>query len=69
MLRGHRDLKVFQLAYSLAMDIFRLSIRSEPKALACGLLSAYCLLLTAFRLLLCSLDWKTLFLPRIESAE
>ena len=25
MLHGHRDLKVFQLAYSLAMDIFRLS--------------------------------------------
>ncbi len=25
MLHGHRDLKVFQLAYSLAMEIFRLS--------------------------------------------
>jgi four helix bundle protein len=25
MLRGHRDLKVFQLAYRLAMDIFRLT--------------------------------------------
>lgn len=25
MLRGHRDLKVFQLAYDLAMEIFRLS--------------------------------------------
>ena len=25
MLRGHRDLKVFQLAYSLAMEIFHLS--------------------------------------------
>ena len=27
MLRGHRDLKVFQLAYSLAMEIFNLSKR------------------------------------------
>ncbi len=27
MLRGHRDLKVFQLAYSLAMEIFRLTER------------------------------------------
>jgi four helix bundle protein len=25
MLRGHRDLKVYQLAYNLAMDIFHLS--------------------------------------------
>ena len=25
MLRGHRDLKVYQLAYKLAMEIFRLS--------------------------------------------
>ena len=25
MLRGHRDLKVFQLAYDLAMEIFHLS--------------------------------------------
>jgi len=25
MLRGHRDLKVYQLAYKLAMDIFHLS--------------------------------------------
>ncbi|PYS37171.1 MAG: hypothetical protein DMF71_19065, partial [Acidobacteria bacterium] len=25
MLHGHRDLKVFQLAYSLAMEIFHLS--------------------------------------------
>ena len=25
MLRGHRDLKVFQLAYSLAMEIFHLT--------------------------------------------
>ena len=30
MLHGHRDLKVFQLSYSLAMDIFRLS-KSFPK--------------------------------------
>lgn len=29
MLRGHRDLKVFQLAYDLAMEIFHLS-RSFP---------------------------------------
>lgn len=29
-LRGHRDLKVFQLAYKLAMEIFRLS-KSFPK--------------------------------------
>ncbi|HKO61173.1 MAG TPA: four helix bundle protein [Pyrinomonadaceae bacterium] len=27
MLRGHRDLKVFQLAYSLAMEILRLTER------------------------------------------
>ena len=27
MLRGHRDLKVFQLAYSLAMEIFHLTRR------------------------------------------
>ena len=27
MLRGHRDLKVFQLAYRLAMEIFHLSKR------------------------------------------
>jgi hypothetical protein len=25
MLRGHRDLKVYQLAYKLAMEIFHLS--------------------------------------------
>jgi 23S rRNA-intervening sequence protein len=25
MLKGHRDLKVFQLAYNLAMEIFNLS--------------------------------------------
>ena len=25
MLRGHRDLKVYQLSYKLAMDIFHLS--------------------------------------------
>jgi len=25
MLRGHRDLKVFQLAYCLAMEIFQLT--------------------------------------------
>ena len=30
MLRGHRDLKVYQLAYNLAMDIFRLS-KSFPR--------------------------------------
>jgi four helix bundle protein len=30
MLHGHRDLKVFQLAYQLAMEIFRLT-RSFPK--------------------------------------
>ena len=30
MLRGHRDLKVFQLAYRLAMEIFRES-RAFPK--------------------------------------
>jgi four helix bundle protein len=30
MLRGHRDLKVYQLAYQLAMDIFRLT-RTFPK--------------------------------------
>ena len=30
MLRGHRDLKVFQLAYSLAMEIFNLS-KSFPR--------------------------------------
>ncbi len=29
-LKGHRDLKVFQLAYKLAMDIFNLS-KSFPK--------------------------------------
>src|SRR5215813_12623486 len=27
MLKGHRDLRVFQLSYPLAMDIFRLSKR------------------------------------------
>jgi hypothetical protein len=27
MLQGHRDLKVYQLAYKLAMDIFHLSKR------------------------------------------
>src|SRR5947207_12508031 len=30
MLRGHRDLKVYQLAYHLAMDIFHLS-RAFPR--------------------------------------
>lgn len=30
MLQGHRDLKVYQLAYELAMDIFHLS-KSFPK--------------------------------------
>ena len=30
MLRGHRDLKVYQLAYKLAMDIFHLS-KSFPR--------------------------------------
>jgi len=30
MLRGHRDLKVYQLAYKLAMQIFHLS-RKFPK--------------------------------------
>lgn len=30
MLRGHRDLKVYQLAYKLAMEIFRLS-RAFPR--------------------------------------
>jgi four helix bundle protein len=30
MLRGHRDLKVYQLAYKLAMEIFNLS-RSFPR--------------------------------------
>lgn len=30
MLRGHRDLKIYQLAYKLAMEIFHLS-RSFPK--------------------------------------
>src|SRR5687768_4700163 len=29
-MRGHRDLKVFQLSYSLAMEIYRLS-KSFPK--------------------------------------
>ena len=29
-LKGHRDLKVYQLAYKLAMDIFNLS-KSFPK--------------------------------------
>ena len=29
-MKGHRDLKVFQLAYSLSMEIFRLS-RTFPK--------------------------------------
>ena len=31
MLRGHRDLKVFQLSYKLAMEIFHLS-RTFPQA-------------------------------------
>jgi hypothetical protein len=31
MLRGHRDLKVFQLAYRLAMEIFHLSKRFPKK--------------------------------------
>jgi four helix bundle protein len=30
MMRGHRDLKVYQLAYKLAMEIFKLS-KSLPK--------------------------------------
>lgn len=30
MLRGHRDLKVYQLAYQLAMDVYRLS-RTFPR--------------------------------------
>ena len=30
MLRGHRDLKVYQLAYKLAMEIFNLS-RNFPR--------------------------------------
>jgi len=30
MMRGHRDLKVYQLAYKLAMEIFKLS-KSFPK--------------------------------------
>ena len=30
MLRGHRDLKVYQLAYKLAMEIFHLS-KSFPR--------------------------------------
>jgi hypothetical protein len=30
MLRGHRDLKVFQLAYNLAVEIFILS-RTFPR--------------------------------------
>lgn len=30
MLRGHRDLKIYQLAYKLAMDIFQLS-KAFPK--------------------------------------
>ena len=34
MLRGHRDLKVFQLAYSLAMDIFKLSRRFPREELS-----------------------------------
>ena|SRR5215813_7212410 len=31
MLKGHRDLRVFQLSYPLAMDIFRLSKRFPPE--------------------------------------
>lgn len=31
MLRGHRDLKVFQLAYKLAMEIFRESKKFPPE--------------------------------------
>ena len=31
MLKGHRDLRVFQLSYSLAMDIFQLSKRFPPE--------------------------------------
>ena len=30
MLKGHRDLKVYQLAYTLAMEVFRLS-RTFPR--------------------------------------
>ena len=30
MLRGHRDLKVYQLSYKLAMEVFNLS-RAFPK--------------------------------------
>jgi hypothetical protein len=64
MLRGHRDLKVFQLAYRLAMEIFHLSkgfpreevysltdqIRRSSRSVAATLskFSAYCLLPTAF---------------------
>jgi hypothetical protein len=33
MLQGHRDLKVYQLAYELAMDIFRLSNAFHGKKL------------------------------------
>ncbi len=32
MLRGHRDLKVFQLSYKLAMEIFHLSRVQKPLA-------------------------------------
>ena len=45
MLRGHRDLKVFQLAYKLAMRIFRES-RTFPKE------ERFRLLPSAFRLLI-----------------
>jgi len=31
MLQGHRDLKVYQLAYKLAMEVFRLSNTSQEK--------------------------------------
>ena len=37
-LTGHRDLKVFQLAYKLAMEIFQIS-------------QAFCSLFSAFRIL------------------
>src|SRR5262245_23537575 len=36
MLKGHRDLKVYQLAYKLAMEIFQLS-RAFPREEICSL--------------------------------
>jgi four helix bundle protein len=55
MLRGHRDLKVYQLAYKLAMDIFRRSksfpqeerysltsqIRRSPRSVAANLAEGF----------------------------